>query len=63
MSATTCSCPTCNCEVDANAHSRDGLAYCCEACAEGHRNGQKCRKPDCNCATSLIDEPAPPAQG
>lgn len=29
---------------------QDGKAYCCEACATGHRNGEPCRMPGCNCA-------------
>ncbi|ARU88475.1 hypothetical protein [Pseudomonas sp. M30-35] len=49
MSDKTCSCPNCECEVDANALSRDGLAYCCAACASGHAQGVQCRKPSCTC--------------
>ncbi|WP_339488610.1 metallothionein [Pseudomonas sp. EL_65y_Pfl2_R95] len=52
MPTKTCSCPNCNCEVDANALSRDGLAYCCAACAQGHPDGMECRKPGCGCTES-----------
>lgn len=26
---------------------QNGKAYCCEACATGHRNGELCRMSDC----------------
>ncbi|MOA51250.1 Prokaryotic metallothionein [compost metagenome] len=49
MTEQTCACPTCNCRVDANAVQQGGKAYCCEACARGHRDGEPCRMGDCQC--------------
>ncbi|MFK5736057.1 metallothionein [Pseudomonas urmiensis] len=46
-----CACPHCNCTVDANAVQQGGKAYCCEACATGHRNGERCRMGGCSCGT------------
>ncbi|MBV4536246.1 metallothionein [Pseudomonas sp. SWRI10] len=43
MKEQRCACPHCNCTVDANAVQQGGKAYCCEACATGHRNGERCR--------------------
>lgn len=45
-----CACSECSCTVDANAAQQGGKAYCCEACASGHRNGEPCRMGDCKCA-------------
>jgi len=53
MSDTRCACPGCKCEVEANAPSRDGQAYCCAACAAGHPEGMRhCRVPYCDCGSS-----------
>ncbi|WP_201200779.1 metallothionein [Pseudomonas sp. S37] len=49
MNEQRCSCTHCSCTVDANAVVQDGKAYCCEACAKGHRNGEPCRMSDCKC--------------
>nr|WP_225777868.1 metallothionein [Pseudomonas sp. Marseille-Q3773] len=48
MNELRCACQECTCTVD--AAPLDGKAYCCEACATGHRNGEPCRMPGCNCA-------------
>ncbi|QEY33004.1 conjugal transfer protein TrbI [Synechococcus sp. RSCCF101] len=38
-----CACAKCSCDVDpATAVSRDGRAYCSEACATGHPNHEPC---------------------
>ncbi|BBT40224.1 MULTISPECIES: metallothionein [Pseudomonas] len=50
MTEQRCACNHCSCTVDANAILQDDKAYCCEACATGHRNGEPCRMADCNCA-------------
>jgi hypothetical protein len=45
-----CACPGCECEVSNDEAIRaDGKAYCCEACATGHPNGEKCQHADCGC--------------
>jgi len=49
MNEQRCACAHCSCTVDANALQRDGKAYCCEACASGHRQGEACRMQDCHC--------------
>ncbi len=49
MNEQRCACVHCSCTVDANALQRDGKAYCCEACASGHRHGEACRMQDCRC--------------
>ena len=49
MNEQRCACTHCSCTVDANALQRDGQAYCCEACASGHRKGEPCRMQDCHC--------------
>ncbi|WP_338743995.1 metallothionein [Pseudomonas putida] len=49
MNEQRCACPHCSCTVDATALQRDGKAYCCEACASGHRGGEACRMQDCQC--------------
>jgi hypothetical protein len=28
-------------------------AYCCEACANGHKDNQHCRMNDCDCAAAV----------
>ncbi|WP_449433030.1 metallothionein [Pseudomonas putida] len=49
MNEQRCACAHCSCTVDANALQQGGKAYCCEACASGHRNGEACRMSDCKC--------------
>ncbi len=49
MSEVRCACNHCNCTVDANSVTQGDKAYCCEACANGHRNGEPCRMQDCHC--------------
>lgn len=49
MNEQRCDCPHCTCTVDANAVQLAGKAYCCEACAKGHRNGEPCRMSECHC--------------
>ncbi|HGM5578917.1 TPA: metallothionein [Pseudomonas putida] len=49
MNEQRCSCNHCSCSVDANTVVQDGKAYCCEACARGHRGGEPCRMAECNC--------------
>ncbi|MHC6225635.1 metallothionein [Pseudomonas sp. X10] len=53
MTDQRCACPHCSCSVDANAQAQDDKAYCCEACASGHRNGEPCRMPDCHCSENV----------
>jgi hypothetical protein len=37
-----CACPNCICTVDiASAIVVDGKYYCCEVCANGHKDGSK----------------------
>lgn len=59
MNEERCACPACSCVVDANALVRDGKAYCCPACAEGHPPGNEaCREPDCHCGEAAVrDQP------
>ncbi|MBA1204141.1 metallothionein [Pseudomonas capeferrum] len=52
MNEQRCACSQCSCTVDANAKAQDGNAYCCKACANGHRNGEHCRMPDCDCGST-----------
>ena len=52
MNEQSCACNQCTCTVDANAKAQDGNAYCCEACANGHRDGQQCRMPGCECGST-----------
>jgi metallothionein len=47
---TTCACPSCNCTVSPEKSIvKDGKLYCCEACANGHPNGQACAMSGCGC--------------
>lgn len=57
MSDNHCACPGCTCEVDANAVSREGEAYCCEACAGGHAAGEPCRMSECHCGDDKAKQP------
>ncbi|MDF0732157.1 metallothionein [Pseudomonas entomophila] len=50
MNEQRCACPQCGCRVDASAVVREGKLYCCEACANGHRNGEPCQRGQCKCA-------------
>ena len=52
MTDQVCACPECDCAVDANAQVQGGKAYCCEACASGHREGAPCRMAGCHCGES-----------
>ncbi|WP_317663654.1 metallothionein [Pseudomonas sp. KU43P] len=56
MNEQRCACAHCSCTVDDTALVRDGKAYCCEACAFGHRDGQPCRMGDCKCADTSHPE-------
>lgn len=49
MSDVRCACNHCHCTVDGNTVTQGAKAYCCEACATGHRNGEPCRMADCHC--------------
>ncbi|WP_409488367.1 metallothionein [Pseudomonas promysalinigenes] len=50
MNEQRCSCNHCSCTVDANAMVQGDKAYCCEACATGHHQGEPCRMAGCNCS-------------
>ncbi|MEP9315764.1 metallothionein [Pseudomonas sp. LABIM340] len=50
MNAQRCSCPGCSCSLGATAVYREGHAYCCQACADGHPDGEKrCQDTHCHC--------------
>lgn len=50
MNEQRCSCPGCSCNLGASAVYREGHAYCCRACADGHPEGEKrCQDPQCHC--------------
>lgn len=51
MTNPKCACPSCNCELDNHAVQRGGQRYCCDACANGHANGEACQMGQCGCAT------------
>lgn len=57
MSEQHCACPGCTCEVDSNAVTRDGKAYCCEACASGHSAGKPCCSGECHCGDQAPEQP------
>jgi len=45
-----CACEDCVCVVPvAKAVSRDGKAFCCEECAEGHPHHAGCEHAGCAC--------------
>ncbi|MCU0526148.1 MAG: metallothionein [Elainella sp. Prado103] len=46
-----CACESCLCIVStADAVSKDGKYYCSQACADGHKDGQRgCAHSGCNC--------------
>lgn len=53
MSELKCGCPDCQCDVDPQqVFNRDGEAYCSQACADQHPNGEPCPAPDCHCERS-----------
>lgn len=53
MSELKCGCPDCQCYVDPQqVFNRDGEAYCSQACADQHPNGEPCPAPDCHCERS-----------
>ncbi|QIB03916.1 metallothionein [Pseudomonas fluorescens] len=53
MSELKCGCPDCHCDVDPQqVFNHDGEAYCSQACAEQHPNGEPCPAPDCHCERS-----------
>lgn len=50
-----CACGTCVCVISIEgAVMKDGKAYCCEACANNHQNGEVCTQCQsvCGCANS-----------
>lgn len=50
MNEQRCSCPGCSCSLGATAVYREGRAYCCQACADGHPDGEKrCQDTHCHC--------------
>ncbi|MCE5265154.1 MAG: hypothetical protein LLG97_16680 [Deltaproteobacteria bacterium] len=40
-------CPECGCEIAEESFEKDGVLYCCEACATG-----------CECTCGCMEEPA-----
>ena len=53
MSELRCGCPGCECEVSPErVFNHDGEAYCSQACAEQHPNGESCPSADCHCERS-----------
>ena len=45
-----CACEDCVCKVAADkAVMKDGVAFCCEACANGHVQGAGCAHNGCAC--------------
>ena len=47
---TECACKDCVCKVDAStAVTKDGKAFCCDACANGHADHKGCEHNGCNC--------------
>ncbi|MFJ4156634.1 metallothionein [Pseudomonas sp. NPDC089752] len=62
MSEQRCACKACSCTVDANALVQGGEAYCCEACATGHRHGEPCRMAGCKCSEAADAVPSNKAQ-
>lgn len=43
-----CACPDCVCVVD-KAVKRDGKAFCCDECADGHPDHAGCDHAGCAC--------------
>jgi metallothionein len=47
---TKCACPDCVCMVSAaTAVTRDGKAFCCDECADGHKDHAGCDHAGCHC--------------
>lgn len=45
-----CACQDCVCVVQlSKAVSRDGKAYCCDECADGHKDHTGCEHAGCAC--------------
>lgn len=45
-----CACPDCVCVVKlSEAVKRDEKAYCCDACADGHKDHVGCEHAGCTC--------------
>ncbi len=59
MNGTRCACPECTCVVGSDAVIREGRAFCCPACAEGHpTDDEQCRDPVCRCGeANARDQP------
>jgi metallothionein len=54
MSVNQCACPTCHCRVETGDWVRDGNAYCCQACYEGHPAGMThCHNATCTCGEAM----------
>ncbi|MBA1193117.1 MAG: metallothionein [Pseudomonas sp.] len=53
MSEQRCACAHCSCTVDATTVTQGDKAYCCEACANGHKDNQHCCMNDCDCAAAV----------
>ncbi|MBJ2208765.1 metallothionein [Pseudomonas carnis] len=50
----TCACPGCTCQVTHDTrHQRNGKAYCSQACADLHPQGQACPSADCHCESNV----------
>jgi metallothionein len=48
-----CACNACLCIVNlSDALTKDGKAYCSEACATGHVSGDSCGQSACGCKLS-----------
>ncbi|MEM9343145.1 MAG: metallothionein [Pseudomonadota bacterium] len=46
----TCACNDCVCVVNPeDAVKKDELAYCSDACADGHADGECCGNSGCTC--------------
>ncbi len=47
---TTCACSDCSCKVSSEtAITKDGKTFCCDACANGHKDHAGCEHGGCNC--------------
>ncbi|NWB89485.1 metallothionein [Pseudomonas agarici] len=57
MNEKTCDCPHCNCKVGNNPIVNAGKSYCCQACADHHRNGEPCASTadGCQCSKAAHD--------
>lgn len=45
-----CACQDCVCVVSlSKAVTRDGKAYCCDECADGHKDHAGCEHAGCTC--------------